>query len=307
MYDYEFSGLVLFVQNIGPTAFINSTLLKKINGGDSIYLAAKVELPRWVKDENGEALAGLIIRRREEVELIRKGQPPMSEANETIRMIPTERASKFDKGLPHQIDAWRYLDANTPENIRREFSRRFSPPVAPESPALANVKLNVTYYSQRDNYRDADRTCFASSCAMLLKYLKPSAIRNDDDYIRTVFTIGDTTFPHVQVRALAKYGVSARFVEGADFDDVKEELRKGKPVPLGWFHRGSVTSPTGGHWSVAIGFDDNGLLIHDPWGDIDLVNGRDISRNGQSLHFSFKNFGPRWMPKGLKSYSIFVD
>jgi len=56
--------------------------------------------------------------------------------------------------------------------------------------------------SQRDNYRDANRTCFSSSCAMLLKFLKPGSIKTDDDYIKVVFTFGDTTEGSTQIATL---------------------------------------------------------------------------------------------------------
>ena len=36
--------------------------------------------------------------------------------------------------------------------------------------------LSVRYFSQRDNYRDANRTCFSSTCAMLVEYLKPGTL-----------------------------------------------------------------------------------------------------------------------------------
>ena len=36
-------------------------------------------------------------------------------------------------------------------------------------PAQTGV-LKVPYYPQTDNYRDADRTCNSSSCAMVLEY-----------------------------------------------------------------------------------------------------------------------------------------
>ena len=50
--------------------------------------------------------------------------------------------------------------------------------------------LPTPYQSQRDNYRDAWRTCFSSSCAMLLMTLKPGVIHSDDEYIKTVLPSG---------------------------------------------------------------------------------------------------------------------
>ena len=39
--------------------------------------------------------------------------------------IKLSEASKHDRGLPHQIDAWEYLQANTSERVLEEFAKRF--------------------------------------------------------------------------------------------------------------------------------------------------------------------------------------
>ena len=39
--------------------------------------------------------------------------------------IKLSDASKHDKELPHQIDAWEYLQANTSEKVLEEFAKRF--------------------------------------------------------------------------------------------------------------------------------------------------------------------------------------
>ena len=160
------------------------------------------------------------------------------------------------------------------------------------------IKLDIPYYSQLDNYRDANRTCFSSSCAMLLSGLKKDAISNDDDYIETVFEIGDTTEAWVQLRALEHYGVKAAFRQDGCWEDVEELLGKGIPVPLGILHLGDVSNPVGGgHWIVAVGLssDKKKILVHDPFGDLDLISGRYLSDNGKYLWYSKENLGPRWM------------
>ncbi len=76
--------------------------------------------------------------------------------------------------------------------------------------------LPVRYFSQRDNYRDASRTCFSSSCAMLLEYLKPGTLPGkygDDIYIKRVFQYGDTTVAQTQLDALHSHGIEARFIQ----------------------------------------------------------------------------------------------
>jgi uncharacterized protein YvpB len=162
--------------------------------------------------------------------------------------------------------------------------------------------LPVIYMSQRDNYRDASRTCFSSSCAMMLKFLKPTSIKNDDDYIRTVFTFGDSTDSNAQLAALKRYGVTAEFRTQGSRDLIKKQIDSGKPVPVGFLHHGNVKNPQGGgHWLCIIGYNSEGYWVHDPWGDCNLTYGTYDSTNGKKLLYSYKNFEPRWLVEGPKS------
>ena len=62
----QFDALVVWVYNLGPTNFKNSTLLKELNSGN--YYAASNELLRWNK-AGGKVLAGLVKRREAEAQL----------------------------------------------------------------------------------------------------------------------------------------------------------------------------------------------------------------------------------------------
>ena len=162
--------------------------------------------------------------------------------------------------------------------------------------------LPVIYMSQRDNYRDASRTCFSSSCAMMLKFLKPTSIKSDDDYLRTVFSFGDSTNSNAQLSALKHYGLTAKFVTNGSRDLIKKQIDLGKPVPTGFLHHGSVKNPVGGgHYLCIIGYNSEGYWVHDPWGDCNLTSGTYDSTNGKKLHYSYKNFEPRWLVEGPKS------
>jgi hypothetical protein len=162
--------------------------------------------------------------------------------------------------------------------------------------------LSVLYMSQRDNYRDASRTCFSSSCAMMLKFFKPTSIKGDDDYIRTVFSYGDSTSSDAQLSTLKHYGLPARFVTNGSRSLIKKQIDAGKPVPAGFLHHGAMQNPQGGgHYLCIIGYSPTGYWVHDPWGDCDLINGTYLSTNGKKLHYSFKNFEPRWLVEGPSS------
>ena len=170
------------------------------------------------------------------------------------------------------------------------------PPVSKPNP------LPVIYMSQRDNYRDASRTCFSSSCAMMLKFLKPTSIKNDDDYIRTIFSFGDSTDSGIQLVALRHYGITAKFTTQGSRDLVKKQIDAGKPVPAGFLHHGNIKNPQGsGHYLCIIGYNSEGYWVHDPWGDCNLTSGTYDSTNGKKLHYSYKNFEPRWLVEGPKS------
>lgn len=62
----QFDALVSFTFNVGVSAFLNSTLLRKLNASD--YEGAKNELSRWVRD-NGKIVKGLVNRRLKEQKL----------------------------------------------------------------------------------------------------------------------------------------------------------------------------------------------------------------------------------------------
>jgi hypothetical protein len=45
------------------------------------------------------------------------------------------------------------------------------------------------------------------------------------------------------------------------------------------------------------GYTDTHWIVQDPYGELDLVNGGWTSRTasaGKNVHYSFRNFNPRW-------------
>lgn len=64
----QFDALVSFVYNLGYTSLKNSTLLKKMQGGD--MEGASREFSRWVH-AGGKVLRGLVLRRQAEADLFR--------------------------------------------------------------------------------------------------------------------------------------------------------------------------------------------------------------------------------------------
>jgi lysozyme len=67
--DNQFGALVSFVYNVGIMAFINSSLLRRLNAGD--YELAAEEFLKWVH-AGGKRLPGLVKRREAERSLFLK-------------------------------------------------------------------------------------------------------------------------------------------------------------------------------------------------------------------------------------------
>jgi hypothetical protein len=167
-----------------------------------------------------------------------------------------------------------------------------------DEPATAEFWLNVPYFSQRDNYRDWWRTCNSSSCAMGLAYLKPNSIKNDDEYLKKVFALGDTTDHAIQTQVLEGYGAQSQFAYNLGYSDLDRALAAKKPVVIGILHRGTIANPAGGHMIVVIGKYQNGYICHDPWGDLNTAY---ASTNGKSVRYSYKTLNARWLADGDNS------
>lgn len=160
--------------------------------------------------------------------------------------------------------------------------------------------LTVPYYPQTDNYRDANRTCNSSSCAMVLEYFKPGTLKGaqgDDAYVQKVFAIGDSTDHAVQTKVLDNYGIKSRFSYNLGFSDLDRELSAGRPVVIGILHRGSLSAPTGGHMVVVIGKKGDDYVVNDPYGSLNdgytgpVTNGRGVVYKKSDLQY-------RWLEKG---------
>lgn len=151
--------------------------------------------------------------------------------------------------------------------------------------------LAVPYFSQRDNFTQSWRTCNSSSCAMVARFFG-AAIANDDEYLRKVLALGDTTDHDVQTRVLQSYGIQSSFHQNLDYDDIDRSLDRNKPVVLGILHRGPITNPSGGHMIVAIGRYDAGYICHDPYGS---VNDGYTGGSGRSVRYSKAMLDSRWL------------
>lgn len=215
-----------------------------------------------------------------------------------------QRAFDHYQGEQHQKDAIASLSQSLTDAQLADFAKRFSPPqTQPQVPP---------YWSQRDNSLDPNGTCFSSTCAMLVKSLKPDAIQSDEEYLKHLARYGATTVADTHIRILREvYGINAEFVTNASYADLDAQLAKGIPVPTGWLHRGPIHEivRSGGHWSLVIGSCPGGYLHHDPYGESNLLTGATVSSDGESKCYSRQNWGDRrWMADGPGSgWAILAD
>jgi len=166
-------------------------------------------------------------------------------------------------------------------------------------PVIPGV-LVVPYFSQTDNYRDANRTCNSSSCAMVLEYFKPGTLKGakgDDAYVQKVFAIGDSTDHFVQTKVLDSYGVKSHFSYNLSFSDLDRELAAGRPVVIGIYHRGTLSAPSGGHMVVVIGKKGEDYVVNDPYGSLNDGYTGPVT-NGKGAVYKKSHLTYRWLENG---------
>ena len=213
----------------------------------------------------------------------------------------------YDEKNPKHVAAVEQLEKDLLEKVSDLMEDEASWVITyrtPNTPPKPQEVLNVPWFPQTDNYRDPQRTCNSSSCAMCLEYFNPGTLvgpKGDDEYIRKVFAVGDTTDHSVQTRVLQSYGVSSEFRYNLSFDDLDRELSAGRPVCIGIFHRGPLSSPTGGHVLVVRGKTASGdYVVNDPYGSLnDGYTGP--TTNGRSAVYKRSDLVRRWTVDGPNS------
>lgn len=170
-----------------------------------------------------------------------------------------------------------------------------NPAVRPQQKVL---KVAYEYQLGADDGPTGYRQCFSSSCAMVARYY--GKISGDYEYNKLRARFGDTTDPKAQIAALKVLGLTATFEMDGTVEALENEINEGHPVPVGWLHKGLVSSPTGtGHWSVIIGYTPSHFIHNDPFGEANLsVGGYVSNKGGAGIAYSRKNWLPRWLIDG---------
>jgi uncharacterized protein YvpB len=129
-----------------------------------------------------------------------------------------------------------------------------------------SIELNVPYFSQRDNRIRPHQTCNMTCGAMVIKYFYPdtkSQGQLEDEmtqYAVKKWGHDAIYYPNLISATLNHYGVSGNFGDYT-FDEMKQHLLDGNPI----IHNGRYTQS--GHFVVIKGFNQQGFIINDPWGE----------------------------------------
>jgi GH24 family phage-related lysozyme (muramidase) len=302
MNENQKGTLLSFAYNLGANFYGSegfATITKNLKEKNWAAIPKTLELYR---NPGSNVEAGLLRRRKAEGDLWRK---PIG--GYTMEFIDLHNFFKhYDDKNPKHVEAAAMLEkiliAKLPDEMRNESGWVKTFRTKPEKPKSS--VLDVPFFPQTDNYRDADRTCNSSACAMVLEYLKPGTLKGakgDDAYVQKVFAVGDTTDHLVQTRVLASYGVKSTFSYSLGFDDLDRELAAGRPVVIGILHRGSLSAPTGGHMLVVVGKTPTGdYVVNDPYGSLNDGYTGAVS-NGKGAVYARSVLQKRWLPDGPKS------
>ena len=221
--------------------------------------------------------------------------------------VPTDLLLYCNPGTPVEAGLRRRRQAEA--DLWRQAAPGPVPASATAKPASAPLAhpnpLPVPWFDQLlmgdgQGWRD----CFTASSAMLAAYWGKEP--NEDSYNRVRQCYGDSTSSEAQLQALRSLGLQAQFGTDGTFELLQREIDAGRPVAVGWLHHGPASAPSGGgHWTVVIGYDATGVIMNDPNGSCDLVNGGYPSNhNGAHQHYSFRNWGPRWRVNGTGGWYL---
>ena len=207
----------------------------------------------------------------------------------------------YYKGQKNQIEAVEIL-----RQLVLEVDGSLMEPDAPwilkyraRSPRPPSARLNVSYQSQLDNEIGPHRTCFSSSVAMAVMFHLPEQFKSDEDYISIRQRFGDSTDPIAHLHAVRSIGLKCEYSQGMSSADLEDLIDEGVPVPCGWLHKGTLSNPSGGHWSCCIGYDSDSFLHMDPYGVCNQTTGQYGAKDGSNVRYSRSQWAnQRWQVEG---------
>ena len=144
------------------------------------------------------------------------------------------------------------------------------------------LQKKVPYHNQRDNINDdADYMCNLTSQAMCFEYLgitNPDPSMQFEDYlekIRTEGKFGDRTISEVRDSIASHLGIR----QGLKWDPTMTKVYLQKLFNTLLDKDCSIMISCGGHLVRLQGLSDNGLIVDDPYGKVDLINRYKTNKN----------------------------
>ncbi len=141
------------------------------------------------------------------------------------------------------------------------------------------MKLDVPYFKQDKIY-----SCGAATLQMVFKYF--GVFKSEQEISGKLGISSDKGVNNEQMRKVAQdYGFYCYVNEDAPFEEILEYLNLNLPVIVNFIE------PTynEGHYAVAVGFEDENLILNDPW-------------NGQGFKISRENFEQNWRSEHSRNH-----
>ena len=131
--------------------------------------------------------------------------------------------------------------------------------------------INIPYYEQKTDY-----TCGPACLKMVFEHLGQKTTKRElAAFMNTTSEAG--THTDEMPRAARAHGLSAFTKKGASVEDIKDFIRRGIPVIVDYVEPEAEDR----HFAVAIGFDDETLVLNDPW-------------HGEGFRLQIGEFERRW-------------
>lgn len=224
---------------------------------------------------------------------------------------------EYFRGQKQQVSGvwmlYEALKAKAPELLEEdaEWVKKYRE--KPPEPERGLNPLPVPYLHQQDMDDGAGwRDCFSTTSAMIAEYYgkEPKGVAGENAYNHVREKYGDTTSPQSQLAALRAIGLDAHYATDGTKAKLIALLDSGHPVGCGILHHGHVSAPSGGgHWMLAVGYDDDHVICQDPFGELSLVDGTWARQGsgGELVKYSWKNWLPRWMVGGTGGWYLYCN
>lgn len=159
-----------------------------------------------------------------------------------------------------------------------------------------NLRIKVPYKPKLDDLYNPTGLCNITSIAACLEFLEVHRRSNygefEDELYEYALSQGYSRHdPYHLVKIVRDYGCRDTFKTNATIQEVQDSLIVGNPVAIHSYFTSF------GHLIVGVGFDNEGLFIHDPYGKWSAT-GYQTDLSGAYLHYSYTLIRNVCMPDG---------